>query len=138
VCPACGEPFPLPEGPKLKLRDDDIMGRSQNEMEVTSWSWQKHVSRTSGKTMLLCKYYGLLSDPAVVEYFPILHEGYAGEKARRTLVNMSRFCSEYSGNIIAITDLNAVVSLMQKSQWPLRINYTKDGKFYRIINRSWR
>ena len=153
VCPACGEPFPEPEGVKLKLRHNDIMGRSGNEMEVTSWSWQKHVSRTSGKTMLLCKYYGLLSDPAVVEYFPILHEGYAGEKARRTLECMSRFCSEdfshgrswfdkkgrwASGNMIAITDLNAIVSLMQKSQKPLKIKYTKDGKFYRIVNRSWR
>ena len=40
----------------------------------------------------------------------------------------------YSGNV----DLDRVAAYMQKkSTPPSLIEYTKDGKFYRVINRSW-
>ena len=106
-------------------------------MEVTSWTWRKHTSKASGKDMLAVTYYGALSDIPVTEYLCITHEGYAGDKAK-SLFN--RICANsnvnavYSGNV----DLDKVAAYMQKnSVAPSLIEYTKDGKFFRVMNRSW-
>ena len=139
VCPACGHRFPEPEeaASTLKLRNDDIMGIEGSEMEVTSWNWRKHTSKASGKEMLAVTYYGALSDAPVTEYFCVDHEGYAGDKAKSLFNKIcanSNVNSVYSGNV----DLDKVAAYMQKkSTTPSLIEYTKDGKFYRVINRSW-
>ena len=90
-CPACGHAFPEPERKKLKLRDDDIMGLEGKDLEVTSWNWRRHISKASGKEMLSCTYYGSLSDRPITEYLPVLHDGYAGDKAMRQLMTMATF-----------------------------------------------
>jgi DNA repair protein RadD len=141
VCPACGHRFPEPEEADLnsilKLRNDDIMGIEGSEMEVTSWNWRKHTSKASGKEMLAVTYYGALSDAPVTEYFCVDHEGYAGDKAKSLFNKIcanSNVNAVYSGNV----DLDRVAAYMQKkSTPPSLIEYTKDGKFYRVINRSW-
>jgi DNA repair protein RadD len=141
TCPACGAPFPEPkrDSLKLKLHDDDIMGLDGEEMEVKEWVWVKHTSRTSGKEMLLCKYYGRnISDPPVSEYHTILHDGIAGEKARRNLQRIIK--SAGSVNYLAENfngDLMPLVEFMKYLPPPSTIKYLKDGKFYKIINRRW-
>ena len=57
------------------------MGEKGKEMTVTGWTWRRHIGHNSGKLMISTTYYGALSDQPVTEYFPVLHEGYAGEKA---------------------------------------------------------
>jgi DNA repair protein RadD len=59
---------PGPKPPKQKLHDDDIMGLDATEMNVTEWQWRRHISRASGKEMLMVTYYGALSDKPVNEY----------------------------------------------------------------------
>ena len=75
VCPSCGEQFPEPVKKSMVLRNDDIMGLDGQELEVTSWTWRKHISKASGIEMLAVTYYGGLSDTPITEYLPIMHEG---------------------------------------------------------------
>lgn len=135
-CPACGEPFPEPEDKHrhLKLRDDDIMGLEAQEMALTGWNWRKHTSRASGKDMLAVSYYGGLSDPSVVEYFPITHEGYAGQKALNAVVAIA----ERAGTIFTgANTLEEWADRLNGGQCPAVIEYRRDGKYYRVIRRKW-
>lgn len=133
-CPSCGYQFPI-KPPKLELRHDDIMGLDGREMKVTDWRWRKHISRTSGKEMLAVSYYGDLSDPTIVEYFPVRHEGYAGQKAAQSIFNLS--CASKAKISLTETDLNAMSEALNTGLPPKSIEYKKDGKFFRVMKRSW-
>jgi DNA repair protein RadD len=132
VCPACGTPFPEAEKPKLKLRDVDIMGGENKELEVTSWDWSKHYSRTSGIEMIKIIYYGAWSDTPVTEYLCVKHDGYAGLKALKTL-------SDLATNTKIILprggDIDEVCELFNAAQHPYLVEYKKDGKYFRVTNR---
>lgn len=136
VCPACQTPFPVPEQPKLTLHDDDIMGLQGIDANVTGWAWRKHISRTSGKSMLSCTYYAGLSDPAITEYLPVMHDGYAGDKAIRQVASMAK-AAGISLVELDEQDLESVASLLANGTPPSSITYKRDGKFYRVLNRSW-
>ena len=135
VCPACGEAFPEPVKPALKLHNHDIMGIEGVDMEVTAWTWRKHISRASGREMLSCTMYGGLSDPPVVEYLAVTHEGYAGEKSRRLLAEIAHQAGvvlDYSA-----VDLHQMAGQMTEGQPPATIEFRKDGKFFTIIKRTY-
>lgn len=133
ICPACGHPFPEKEESDLKLHDIDIMGSQGSEMAVTTWAWRHHTSRASGKEMLKVTYYGVLSDPPITEYFPVLHDGYAGQKAVRSLAELA----QKSGICIAGVEFQEMPNAMNTGQAPAIIEYFKEGKFYRIKSRGW-
>jgi DNA repair protein RadD len=137
VCPACGYKFPEPEEASLplKLRNDDIMGIEGSEMEVTSWNWRKHTSKASGKDMLAVTYYGALSDIPVTEYLCITHEGYAGSKAYDLLFHIAN--KSNCEKIYSCHEVMDFSNVLNAANPPSIIEYTKDGKFYRVINRSW-
>ena len=140
VCPACGHPFPEPEKTKLVLHDDDIMGLGGKELEVTSWNWRKHVSRASGKEMLSCTYYGGLSDKPVTEYLPVLHDGYAGQKAMRLLMVIAQSSGASladAAHLEGSEGLDYMAANMSNATPPKIIDYKLDGKFFRVIKRSW-
>lgn len=137
ICPACGFAFPIKDKSEdLFLRNSDIMGAEPDEMKITSWGWSKHVSRSSGFEMLKVTYYGNLSDPPITEYLTVLHEGYAGERARLLITSVARksgidfnFYSDDLENVAAIMNENA--------KYPDLIKYRKQGKFYQVIDRQW-
>ena len=131
-CPACGELFPEPKEKKFKLRNDDIMGLSGTQMEITAWEWKEHISRASGKRMLRVDYYGALSDPPISEYLTITYEGWAGNKAIRLLGDIA----EKSGAII-VNDFFAIIDAMNNSKPPKIIEYKKNGKYNQVVKRSW-
>jgi DNA repair protein RadD len=140
ICPACGHPFPGPERKKLELRDDDIMGLEGMTLDVTGWIWRKHVSRSSGKEMLACTYYGALSDRPVTEYLPVLHDGYAGQKAMRQLLTIANSSGAHlaeAAHMEGSTALDYIAAQMNKSRPPTSIEYRMDGKFHRVLKRSW-
>ena len=135
VCPACGTPFPEPVRPALKLHHNDIMGFDGTDLEVSSWTWRKHISRASGKEMLSVSYYGGLSDPPVTEYLAVTHDGYAGEKSRRLLSEVAHRASvdlDYGA-----TDLHQMAQQMTEGQPPSAIEFKREGKFFSIIRRMW-
>ena len=141
ICPHCGNPFPEPEKKPLELRNDDIMGESGREMEVASWSWNVHTSRTSGKEMLRIVYYGSsLSDLPVKEYLPVTHEGYAGQKSIKIIAGIAHEAGVSLLDVSNISDpanLHYLANKMTNGKPPLSIEYIKDGKFYRVVKRSW-
>jgi DNA repair protein RadD len=120
---------------KQKLHDDDIMGLDATEMSVTEWQWRKHVSRASGKEMLMVTYYGALSDKPVNEYLTVMHEGYAGQKSRVLLMKISN-----SAGVPGVTldgTLDGVAHDMNQAAPPALIKFRQDGKFYRVTDRRW-
>jgi DNA repair protein RadD len=139
-CPACGHDFPPPPEKKLELRTDDIMGLDGTEQAVTDWRWRVHISRSSGKSMLAVTYYAGLTDKGVTEYLPILHDGFAGQKATRQLLSMAKRAGTDLFDIIDLRDetaLDAIVVTMNKATPPALIEYRRDGKFDRILRREW-
>lgn len=134
ICPSCGFEFPPSEKKKLKLENVDIMGGpgEEREMRLSSWRWRKHTSRSSGKEMLAVSYYGEnLSDQVVVEYFPVTHEGYPGEKARKAIVSFLG-ASAYA----AESGLAQTADALNAGPHPKLIRFQKEGKFYRVTSRS--
>lgn len=137
TCPACGHVFEAKEKEYL-LRNDDIMGITGQDMSVKSWNWRKHTSRSSGKDMLAVTYYGALSDPPVTEYIPVCHDGYAGQKAMRLLVTMERSSgASIKGTIADDLFLEDAAQSMNLGNPPSTIEYKKDGKFFRVLQRNW-
>ena len=134
VCPACGHPFPSRPMEKLELRHDDIMGADALTLDVTGWTWRKHTSRSSGKVMLACTYYGSLSDKPITEYLPILHEGYAGQKA---LHQLSKIADKAEAKLAGVESIEQMADTLTRSAAPGLIKFKQDGKFHRIITRSW-
>jgi DNA repair protein RadD len=135
VCPACGAEFPEPERPTLRLHNLDIMGAEGMDMDVTSWTWRKHISRASGKEMLTCTMYGSLSDAPVTSYYAITHDGWAGEKARKNLAEIahkSGVSLDYS-----LADLHDIAKQMTEGTPPKSIEYQKSGKFYTVVSYKW-
>ena len=134
-CPACGHQFPERKPPDLELRDDDIMGLEGTEMAVTGWQWRKHTSRTSGKDMLAVTYYGALSDKPITEYFPVTHGGYAGQKAVQALVQIAERSDAFGA--LNATELPIIANRMTQATPPSVIEYRRDGKFFRVMERTW-
>jgi DNA repair protein RadD len=135
VCPACGEAFPEPERPALRLHNHDIMGQDGADLEVSSWTWRKHISRASGREMLSLTYYGGLSDPPVTEYLAVTHDGYAGEKSRRLLAEIAHRAGvtlDYGAS-----ELHQMAQQMTEGKPPSHIEFRKDGKFYTVIKRTY-
>lgn len=136
TCPACGAAFPEPVKKALVLRNDDIMGLEGKELEVSAWAWKEHTSKASGIKMLAVTYYGGLSDAPITEYLPILHEGYAGQRAMSQLVSMANSASIVEGGLNVQTMIEMVQNLNNATP-PKLIEFRKDGKFFRVMKRSW-
>lgn len=136
-CPSCGFEFEKNEKEYSIDNTACIMGETNTKiMEVTSWKWLTHTSRTSGKEMIKCIYYGQLSDRPITEYIPVTHDGAAGRKA----INTVKFIASRSGsgNIMAASDLIGLVEIMNNSpRPPSHVEYTQEGKFFNIVGRLW-
>lgn len=135
ICPACGMPFPEPERPALKLSNLDIMGVEGIDMDVSSWTWRKHISRASGKEMLSLTYYGGLSDLPVTEYLAVCHDGYAGQKSRRLLAEIGHSAGVNIDYRLAA--LHEMAQILTEGQPPSTIEFRREGKFFTIVKRSW-
>jgi hypothetical protein len=111
------------------------MGMDGEEMNVSNVQWRIHTSQSSGKQMLKATYYGeALSDPMIHEYFTILHEGYAGQKAIR---NLGEYAQNSGVQLADAPDFYGLPDVLNEGNAPVRIKYQKDGKFYRVLERRW-
>jgi DNA repair protein RadD len=116
------------------LHDDDIMGFDPVEMDVTGWTWRTHMSRTSGKEMLKATYFGNLSDQPIVEYFPVTHDGYAGEKARQSVAAIA---DKAGVDYRFLTGMDFSAKQIESGTPPAVIKFKRDGKFFRVLRRQW-
>ena len=91
--------------------------------------------------MLACTYYGALSDKPITEYLPVLHEGYAGARAMQQLYTMAASAgADLSNAAHAQGDedgLDYLARQMNDAKAPEQIEYRMDGKFHRVLKRSW-
>lgn len=138
ACPHCGAEFEIEAKEKVppKLHDVDIMGSEPDSMKVTGWKWMEHISRKTGKAMLKVRFYGALSDKPVDEYLCILHQGFAGDKAKRILDEYVSF-SRPSFDFYPVNSLEDISKTMNSATPPNLIRFKKNGKFHEIIDRSW-
>jgi DNA repair protein RadD len=138
ICPACEYVFPEKEKPQLKLRNDDIMGLEGTDMAIESWSWCAHTSKQSGKDMLMVRYYGRgISDSIVSEYFCITHDGFAGNKARTLLMQIIWKSKVIPGGYEVDDDMEKNSVFLNQLKAPKNIIFKRDGKFFRVTERSW-
>jgi DNA repair protein RadD len=84
--------------------------------------------------MLKVTYYGELSDAPITEYFPVLHDGYAGDKARE---KVSSIATKAGIDSSTLNDLESSAEQMQQSLPPIAIKYRRDGKFFKVEQRIW-
>lgn len=135
-CPECGHEF-------LKLRNDDIMGNDIIIMDVKSWQWAIHESRTSGMLMIKCKYYGKnISDEPISEYFPVLHDHKPDfrDKKIKTIKMMARTFGVEIGNRsdfeLEYDYLCDIRDKMNSIPPPKRIEYQMKGRFANVKSRD--
>ena len=137
-CPVCGHVFTA-EKEEPKLSNLDIMGFEAETVAVRSWQWRVHVSRNSGKEMLKVTYYpdDMMMQP-ITEYLPIMHGGYAEQKAVQLLTTIAHQSGidDYKNRLQSIYDLDSLAEFMQEGNSPTTIDYKRDGKFYRVITRT--
>lgn len=134
VCPACGHIFEREEK-DYKLHDVDIMGYDLAEMDVTDWDWSVKASQKTGIQMLVVTYYGELSDTPVREYLTVMHPGYAGERARRTLFALANGDLSLQQAIKEAASIEDAAALMSKAPAPKSIAFDCRGKFYDVKRR---
>lgn len=134
LCPSCGFEFKFKEKDDLALRNDDIMGFDSVDMSVRLWAWRVHTSKVNGKQMLKVTYYGELSDPPVDEYFTVLHDGYAGTKARESILAIA---ARAGADPRQMSDLPSSVAVLQRGTPPKQISYRRKGKFYQVERKKW-
>jgi len=137
VCPSCGYEFPKIERQDQARSNADIMGMEPEEAPVDRWEWDVYTSRNSGKTMLRCRYYCGLWHPVVAEYVTLTHDGYAGQKALKTIMAIAQGCGLDMRRFADELDLADLADALNQSPPPAVIEVQKDGKFYRVVNRRW-
>lgn len=141
VCPSCGLVFEVNEKPKPKLHNDDIMGIEPSVMIVSSWAWRQHTSKATGKEMIKVTYYGEISDKPIIEYVPIFNTGFARDlKLReiRSMIAQSKSKIDFKEiEAIQPTEINLMIEKLNSIRSPYSIDFKKDGKFHRVLTRSW-
>lgn len=134
VCPACGFKFPEPEVKPLVLHHHDIMGLQGLDLDVSDWEWKPYVGKTSNKEMIKLTYYGAISDAPITEYLCVLHDGFAGNKAMKLLLLIASKCGVFFSQNDTI---ETICKVMNAAKPPATIEYKKDGKYFRVLDRAW-
>lgn len=125
VCPECGHEFP--QKPKQYALSDADVESGLCTLEVRRWQWSVVLSRKGEIPMLLCRYYGYkVGDPVLRQYFCIMHEGYAREKA---FSDLAKVCSHIGLNLSECRSIHEVACrLNEAGAYPQILHYkVKDG-----------
>jgi len=137
-CTNCGYIFPPPTPKPMELRQDDILGIEGTKMQVENWSWKKHISKTSGKEMLKVEYQKSIFSPPLCEYFVVLHDGFAGHKSRSTIKEIVTAAGVVDvSNPKNLETIDDFVGYLSKLPPPAEIEYLRDGKYHKILQRIW-
>jgi hypothetical protein len=102
--------------------------------------WRKHISKSSGKPMVIVTYYGELLGKPITEYLTIGHGGIAGEKAMRNLYAIASKSGAVLTEIAGMNEDDAfekIAVIMTNSTPPSVVEYKINGKFYDVIRRNW-
>jgi hypothetical protein len=67
---------------------------------------------------------------------PIAHDGYASQRAVQLLLTMANNAGIAPGKL-NIATMEEMAAAMNESMPPKFIEFKRDGKFFRVIKRSW-
>lgn len=135
-CEACGYKWPQ-KTKSMTLHDNDIMAvEDAMMMEVKSWRWRKHFSR-SGYYGLSLTYYGELFEKPVIEYFSVQHPGLGGDVALRKVMDLAVSSGVRMADLSEETDLQRVADILSAGAAPISIKYTKNERFISVVKREW-
>jgi DNA repair protein RadD len=84
--------------------------------------------------MLSCTYYAGMTDPPITEYLPVLHEGYAGQRAMEQL---GRIAEHAQVHLAQHQTLDTLAAVLSRGRHPKMIEVKKDGRFHRVLRRQW-
>lgn len=133
-CSDCGFLFPIEETKKeWKLYQDDIMGLTPLEMNVTDWAWRIHKGYKSGKDMIRVDYYENFTH-SICEYLTVEHDGFAG---RRGLQKLHDIAKGSDASLHGCESMGDICERMKEYAPPSVIKYRKKGKLEDIITREW-
>jgi DNA repair protein RadD len=130
-CPHCGYMFPPPKPPQMELKVAPIMSDElvSLAMVVKDWRWDIH---NNGTDMLRVRYYphDMLRD-VVTEYFTVWHGGAASYRAWESL-------KKIMGPLgLPCSQDDDIYAYLHNAPPPTSITYRKEGRFFRVISRSW-
>jgi len=135
TCPACGTAFPPPQKKELFLHDDCIMGIENSHALITGWSWQVHMTNKQLECLLI-KYSVQGRKTPIVEYLLVLHPGWIGQNANKTLKLMADKLG-VKDELQKLNEISQVARLMNTTKSPAAIEYKKEGKYPTIVQRLW-
>lgn len=135
-CVSCGFVFPVPEKEEITEASNAAIMSSQIEKrytthEVTHWVFRVHKKPGSPDSLRVDYYAGML--PVVSEWVFFDHAGYARTKAEK-------WWEDHEHNHPGKWYPASVKQAMENSNFltcPSMIKTTKDGKYDRIVDRSW-
>lgn len=144
-CPECGYEFPIDDSPKIDSSSHAgavlSTQRIVEEWLIDSVTWDVH--RKSGKTpSLKVTYYCGIQ--RVSEWVCLAHEGFARKKAvtwwnKNTDINKCKTVLEYNEfrDMGTPTDIEKAMKWMHTMKKPAALQVTKEGKYDRIVGRSY-
>lgn len=135
VCPCCGYQFPPPKEKELFLHGECIMGIENTQAMVEKWSFHSYMT-VKEVECLLVKYFIKGKKSPITEYLLVYHPGWVGQDANRTLKRMAVKTIGMPALASCMT-ITEVAKAMNKSKSPSIIEYKKDGKYPKILDRRW-
>ena len=135
TCPACGYVFPPAEKKALALSSADAE-TGLLTLSINKWDWSVVLSKKGEIPMLLCRYYGYkVGDPVLRQYYCIMHNGYARQKA---IANLADVCNRTHINLNECTSIEDVASKLNAApSIPKSVTYRPNGKYLEISNVKW-
>lgn len=135
ICPCCGYQFPPPKEKELFLHGECIMGIENTQAMVEKWSFHSYMT-VKEVECLLVKYFLKGKKAPITEYLLVYHPGWVGQDANRTLKRMAVKTIGMPALASCMT-ITEVAKAMNKSKSPSIIEYKKDGKYPKILDRRW-
>ena len=126
VCSNCGYEFPHHKKALALSSADAETGMLA--LNVKKWTWSVVLSRKGEIPMLLCRYYGYkVGDPVLRQYYCIMHQGYAREKA---FANLADVCSHVGIRITDCSSIDDVADRLNHSgTLPKTVTYRPTGGY---------
>ena len=134
VCSNCGYVFPA--HPKTLALSSADAETGLMTLSVKKWAWSVVLSRKGEIPMLLCRYYGYkVGDPVLRQYYCIMHNGYAREKA---FANLAEVCIHTKVILTECSSIEDVAEKLSNSETlPKRVTYRSNGGYLQTAEVIW-
>jgi DNA repair protein RadD len=136
----CGFEFPPPELKHDERADEasSILAEPQT-FPVSQWQFSRHVKKDSDKPNTLRVDYYIQGDleTTISEWVCLLHDGFAGKKARKWWAEHSEDDVDSLSEMLGMDQIDVALQLFADGEIkePVEITAIKDGNFWRVLSR---